>query len=109
MWLSDYSVSMFEIIQSATFKYWLGGLRDRQAIARINARLRRVSLGNIGDYKSVGDGVLELRIPYGPGYRLYYLRDGEQIIVLLCGGDKGSQQRDISRAKTLASAWRDKI
>jgi len=99
---------MFEIVQSATFRAWLDGLRDRRAIARINARLRRVSLGNIGDTKSVGDGVSELRIPYGPGYRLYYLRDGEQLIVLLCGGDKGSQQRDITHAKALAQAWRCK-
>ena len=98
---------MFEIIQSATFADWLDALRDRQAIARINARLRRVSLGNIGDAKSVGDGVSELRIPYGPGYRLYYLREGEQLIVLLCGGDKGTQQRDITRARRLAQVWRD--
>ena len=98
---------MFEIIQSETFQRWLDGLSDRRAIARINARLRRASLGNIGDTKSVGDGVSELRIPYGPGYRLYYLREGERVIVLLCGGDKGTQKRDIPRAKTLAQAWRD--
>ena len=98
---------MFEIIQSATFADWLDALRDRQAIARINARLRRVSLGNIGDAKSVGDGVSELRIPYGPGYRLYYLREGEQANRAALGGDKGTQQRDITRAKRLAQAWRN--
>lgn len=75
------------------------------AIARINARLRRVSMGNLGDTKSVGDSVFEMRIPYGPGYRLYYIREGTSILVLLCGGDKSSQSRDIERAKLLAKEW----
>ncbi|MEA3410227.1 MAG: type II toxin-antitoxin system RelE/ParE family toxin [Pseudomonadota bacterium] len=97
---------MFEIIQSSTFKAWFSKLRDRQAIARINARLRRVSLGNIGDAKALGDGISELRIPYGPGYRIYFVHEGQALIVLLCGGDKSSQSRDIERAKTLAQEWR---
>jgi len=97
---------MFEIIQSSTFSRWLTRLRDRQAIARISARLRRVSLGNIGDVKPVGGGVHELRIPYGKGYRLYFIHEGERVVVLLCGGDKSSQSRDIEQAKTIAQEWR---
>ncbi|MYC30760.1 MAG: type II toxin-antitoxin system RelE/ParE family toxin [Chloroflexi bacterium] len=95
-----------EIVQSATFKRWSGSLRDRRALARINARLRSLSMGNFGDSNYVGDGIFEMRIHYGPGYRLYYLRDGESLVVLLCGGDKGSQRRDIERARRLASDWR---
>ena len=96
---------MFEIVESATFKRWIRGLRDRSAVARINARLRNVSLGNAGDTRQVGDGLFEMRVHHGPGYRLYYLREGSTL-VLLCGGDKGSQQRDIERAGRLAGDWR---
>ena len=74
-------------------------------MARINARLRNVSLGNIGDARQVGGGLFEMRVHYGPGYRLYYLREGSTL-VLLCGGGKGSQQRDIERAGRLADDWR---
>lgn len=81
-------------------------MRDRRAVARINARLRNVSLGNLGDVKSVGDGISEMRIPYGPGYRIYFMRRGLTLVVLLCGGDKGSQQRDIERAKRLTLDWK---
>ncbi|MCY4089729.1 MAG: type II toxin-antitoxin system RelE/ParE family toxin [Caldilineaceae bacterium] len=86
---------MIEIVESATFKRWVQRLRDRRGVARINARLRNVSIGHFGDVKSVGGGVFEMRIRYGPGYRLYYMRDGAKVIVLLCGGHKGSQTRDI--------------
>ena len=96
---------MFDIVESATFKRWIRGLRDRSAVARINARLRSVSLGNTGDARQVGDGLFEMRVHHGPGYRLYYLREGSTL-VLLCGGDKGSQQRDIERAGRLAGDWR---
>ena len=96
---------MFEIVESATFRRWIRGLRDRSAVARINARLRNVSLSNIGDAKQVGGGLFEMRVHYGPGYRLYYLREGSTL-VLLCGGGKGSQQRDIERAGRLADEWR---
>ena len=96
---------MFEIVESATFKRWIRRLRDRSAVARINARLRNVSLGNIGDARQVGDGLFEMRVHYGPGYRLYYLREGSTL-VLLCGGDKSGQQRDIERAGRLAEDWR---
>ncbi len=82
---------MVDVIESATFKRWIRGLRDRVAVARINARLRNVSLGNVGDFRAIGDGVFELRVHHGPGYRLYCLRDGTTVVVL-CGGDKGSQR-----------------
>ena len=82
---------MIEVIQSSTFRRWVRRLRDRRAIARINARVRNVSIRNMGDTTSVGDGIFEMRINYGPGYRLYFLREGRNVIVLLCGGDKDSQ------------------
>ena len=95
------------MIESATFKRWIRGLRDRSAVSRINARLRNVSLGNSGDAKPVGGGMFELRVHHGPGYRLYFLREGATV-VMLCGGDKGSQQRDIERAGRLAKEWRQR-
>ncbi len=98
---------MLEVLQSATFESWFKRLRDIQARARINARIRRLALGNPGDVKPVGGGVSELRIDYGPGYRVYYLQRGEVLIVLLCGGDKRTQQADIRRALDLAKAWKD--
>ena len=94
------------IVESPTFKWWIRGLRDRRAVARINARLRNFSRGNLGDTKSVGDGVSEVRIHHGPGYRVYFIREGASVIILLCGGDKGSQRRDVERAKQLAAEWR---
>ncbi len=74
------------------------GLRDRQAVARIDARVTRLEAGNPGDYKSLGDGIYELRIDYGPGYRIYFAFSGQQIVLLLCGGDKTTQQSDIRAA-----------
>ena len=82
------------------FVEWLTGLTDRQARARIEARLARVAAGNLGDVETVGEGVLELRIDWGPGYRVYFSRVGQVIVLLLCGGDKRTQQRDIKNAKT---------
>ena len=96
-----------EIIQSDTFKGWLARLKDRQAKARIAARIRRVSLGNLGDVKTLREGVFELRIDYGPGYRLYCIKKGQIIIILLTGGDKSTQSADIEKAITLAKDWRD--
>jgi putative addiction module killer protein len=81
------------------FTEWLDGLRDRQARALIRVRLDRISLGNFGDSRPVGEGVTEARIDFGPGYRVYFGRDGEVLVVLLCGGDKGTQDRDIRRAR----------
>ena len=93
---------MIEVLRTDEFARWLKRLRDPDAKARINLRIRRISLtGNLGDYKPVGDGVNELRIDYGPGYRLHFARRGEEIILLLIGGDKSSQQRDIKKAKEL--------
>jgi len=97
---------MFEIIKSETFDSWLKGLRDKRAAARINARLRRVSLGNLGNVAPVGDGVSEMRIFYGPGYRIYFVQEGQVLIVLLCGGDKSTEKKDIKRAKELANERR---
>ena len=98
---------MTEVVESATFKRWIRGLRDRSAIARVNARLRNVSLGNVGDARPVGGGMFEMRVHHGPGYRIYFLRE-DATVVLLCGGDKGSQQRDIERAGKLAKDWRQR-
>jgi putative addiction module killer protein len=89
---------------TSSFDRWLDDLRDNEAKARVRLRLKRIVLGNLGDYKSVGDGVYELRIDYGPGYRVYFGQDGPTIVVLLLGGNKGSQDRDILIAKEY---WRD--
>lgn len=97
---------MPQILVSETFERWLHGLRDRQAQMRIRARIDRIASGNEGDARPVGEGVSESRIHYGPGYRLYYLHRGALLIVMLCGGDKSSQQRDIERARQLAEEWR---
>lgn len=93
---------MTTILRTDDFIEWLKSLRDRQARLRIGARIDRLAAGNPGDAKSVGDGVSELRITYGPGYRVYFTRREGTIIVLLCGGDKSTQSKDIARAKALA-------
>ncbi len=95
---------MIEVRQTAEFRDWLADLRDRQAAIRIVSRLRRVERGALGDSKSVGEGVHELRVDHGPGYRLYFVWRGNQLIVLICGGDKSSQDRDIKTAHRLAKA-----
>ena len=93
---------MIEVRQSLIFKRWFEALTDRMAQKRILVRIGRLERGNFGDVKPVGEGVSELRIPHGPGYRLYFVRDGSAVIILLCGGDKGSQARDIKLASRLA-------
>jgi len=93
---------MIEIRQTDEYESWFERLRDREARFRIIARIRRLSLGNLGDVKPVGEGVSELRIRYGPGYRVYIKQQGDTLIVLLAGGNKSSQKRDIERAKQLA-------
>ncbi len=93
---------MIEIRQTEVYSQWFDDLRDRQARARINARIRRLSLGNPGDVKPVGEGVSEMRIEYGPGYRVYFVRRGQALVILLAGGDKHTQDRDIKMAQDLA-------
>ena len=124
---------MIAVVESNVFRRWLGRLRDYRAVARINARLDRIeTYGHLGDTRTIGDGIDELRIHYGSGYRVYLVRAvatpewvaalapdarewwgqlppveaGASVVVLLCGGDKGSQERDIDRAKQLAQDWR---
>lgn len=93
---------MIEIRQTDTYADWFKDLRDRVAQARINVRIRRLSLGNPGDVKPVGEGVSELRIDHGPGYRVYFVQRGQTLIVLLAGGDKRTQDQDIKLALELA-------
>jgi putative addiction module killer protein len=96
-----------ELIRSGEFDQWLRQLRDRRAVARIAARLDRLAVGNPGDVKALGGGLSELRIDYGPGYRVYFLQRGLIVVVLLCGGDKSTQDKDIQRAKKIAEEWRN--
>jgi putative addiction module killer protein len=93
---------MIEVRQTDLFANWLRKLRDEQARARVQIRIRRLSLGNLGDVKPVGEGVSELRIDYGPGYRVYFRQIGTVLILLLVGGTKRTQDEDIAKAKKLA-------
>ena len=93
---------IIEVRQTELFADWFARLRDREARARITVRIRRLSLGNPGNVKPVGSGVSEMRVDYGPGYRVYFIRRGDTVVVLLCGGDKRNQDRDIARAIGLA-------
>lgn len=93
---------MIEVRQTESFARWLEKLRDGRARARINARIRRLSVGNPGDVKSVGDGGSEMRIDYGPGYRVYFVRRGETLVILVAGGDEQTQNHDIAKAIKLA-------
>jgi putative addiction module killer protein len=93
---------MIEVRQTRTFMEWRAGLRDSVARMRIGARIDRLSFGNFGDVKPVGDGVSELRLDFGPGYRIYFVQRGDVLVILLCGGDKSSQGRDIAKAKQMA-------
>jgi len=97
-----------EVVRSATFDRWLRKLKDRQARARVEVRIDRLTAGNPGDVKPVGGGISELRISYGPGYRVYFLWDGDQVILLLCGGDKSSQNDDIKEAMRIARQWKER-
>lgn len=93
---------MIDLVKTETFDKWFRGLRDARAKVRIDARIERLANGNPGDARPVGSGVSELRIDYGPGYRVYFVQRGSVLIVLLCGGDKASQRRDIAKAIGLA-------
>ncbi|MDR1227576.1 MAG: type II toxin-antitoxin system RelE/ParE family toxin [Azoarcus sp.] len=98
---------MIELKQTETFRKWRAKLKDERARAAIALRLARLAYGHAGDAAPVGKGVSELRIHYGPGYRVYFQRRGDTIVVLLCGGDKGSQMRDIETALRLADEWKE--
>ncbi|MBC7165699.1 MAG: type II toxin-antitoxin system RelE/ParE family toxin [Roseovarius sp.] len=95
---------MFAIRQTSTFSSWLRNLRDQRAKQKITGRLQRLKFGHFGDVEPVGHGVSELRIHEGKGYRVYFCQQGDEIIVLLCGGDKKSQQRDIAQAQRI---WKE--
>jgi putative addiction module killer protein len=98
---------VIEVRQTDVFAKWLEKLRDVKARFRVIARIRRLSLGNLGDVRPVGNGVSELRIDYGPGYRIYFHKRGEKVMLLLVGGTKKMQAADIARAKKLAKEWTD--
>ncbi|MBM3564378.1 MAG: type II toxin-antitoxin system RelE/ParE family toxin [Alphaproteobacteria bacterium] len=98
---------MLEVRKTDAFENWLTGLRDQRGKAKIVGRIDRLALGNPGDVAPVGEGVSELRIHFGPGYRVYFVRRAKTVVVLLCGGDKGSQERDIVQAKSLAAELED--
>jgi putative addiction module killer protein len=97
---------MIAVIASDSFASWVDDLKDRKTRARILDRIDRLASGNFGDCAPVGSGVFELRLHFGPGYRIYYVRQGETVVVLLCGGDKASQARDIRRAQKMAEEWK---
>jgi putative addiction module killer protein len=98
---------VIEIIRSDQFLAWFRALRDVRARAKIDARIFRLSQGNAGDVRPVGSGVSEMRIDFGPGYRVYYIQQGTAIAVLLCGGDKSTQDKDIRAAIDIARTWKD--
>ncbi|WP_428406207.1 type II toxin-antitoxin system RelE/ParE family toxin [Methylocystis sp.] len=100
-------MQVLEVRKTDAFENWLTGLKDQRGKAKIVARIDRLALGNPGDVAPVGEGVSELRIHFGPGYRVYFVRREKTIVVLLCGGDKGSQERDIAQAKSLATELED--
>src|SRR3984893_16292009 len=102
-----YTLQMPVLKRTDEFSAWLSGLRDIRAKAKILARIDRLALGNPGDVAPVGNGVSEMRIHYGPGYRLYFVQRGKTLVILLCGGDKSSQAGDIKTAKQLASELED--
>ncbi len=99
--IANYSWHMLQILRTAEFDRWVSALRDRTAARSINARLDRLALGHWGDSKAVGGEVTELRIHAGPGYRVYCWQDGDTLVVLLCGGNKSTQPRDIARAQAM--------
>lgn len=102
----SYNRQVIEVVQTDEFESWLKRLKDARGKARILRRLDRLAQGNPGDVRPIGKGLSELRVDVGPGYRVYYLRDRERLILLLCGGDKSTQQKDISNAHELAEQWR---
>jgi putative addiction module killer protein len=106
---------MFEVLHYTTangqdlFALWLNDLRDRRASSKVLARIDRLALGNFGDYRVLDGGVYELRIDWGPGYRVYFARVGKSVLILLCGGDKTTQQKDIENAKTYLQDYKKRL
>lgn len=98
-----------DILTTPLFDMWFGALKDLRGKSRIQARIDRLAFGHIGDVKSLGEGIFELRVFCGPGYRVYFMQKGDALIVLLAGGDKSSQQKDIERAKQLVQEIGDSI
>ncbi|MBN9404521.1 MAG: type II toxin-antitoxin system RelE/ParE family toxin [Burkholderiales bacterium] len=96
---------MYEVLKSSTFDAWLRALRDRSAKAKIEVRIRRLSLGNPGQCRALKNGINELKIDHGPGYRVYYTFKGKTLVLLLCGGDKSTQSKDIQLATKIAACW----
>ena len=94
---------MLEVQKTEEFDEWLTNLADQKAKAKISSRIERLGFGNPGDVKPVGEGVSEMRVPYGPGYRIYFKQSGKTVVLLLCGGDKSTQGKDIKRAKEIAA------
>src|SRR5688572_20727068 len=107
MYTTVYITPAFEVIESAAFQAWMSGLRDRQARTRIAVRITRMAQGNFGDWKAIQGAVSEMRINYGPGYRVYFTRRGAKVILLLCGGDKRTQAADIKRALKMVDELED--
>jgi putative addiction module killer protein len=99
----SYRIHVFEVQKTDEFDIWLSALADQRAVAKIVSRIERLGLGNAGDVKPVGDGISEMRLTYGPGYRIYYKQTGKTIVLILCGGDKSTQDSDIKRAKQIAA------
>lgn len=97
---------MLEVIRSSEYAEWEASLRDSRAKAKVITRIQRLAAGNAGDVRPAGGGISELRIDFGPGYRVYFCQKGKQLVVLLCGGDKSSQRRDIERARVIAARWK---
>jgi len=98
---------LVEVIKSSVYDAWLRSLRDRQAKARIAKRIRRLILGNPGQFRALKGGIFELKIDYGPGYRVYYTQHGNALILLLCGGEKSTQSADIAEATRIARLWKE--
>lgn len=100
-----YDRPVYEVLKSSTFDAWLRALRDRSAKAKIEVRIRRLSLGNPGQFRALKNGINELKIDHGPGYRVYYTFKGKALVLLLCGGDKSTQNKDIHLATEIAAGW----
>lgn len=102
LYVLTYNCSVMEIRETIIFTEWMKRLRDIRARQRIVSRIQRLAIGNLGDVKPVGEGISELRVDYGPGYRIYFVQQGNQLVILLCGGDKKTQDSDIKKAKAMA-------